>query len=87
MAVRRPPQRRHGARCEAAGVVAPGVNVSARDLPGFDADPAGRRPWYLEDEAEPRVLDAGPELMFALAKRNDVVLPYRDLGVRGGLPR
>jgi len=63
------------------------VNVSARDLPGFDADPAGRRPWYLEDEAEPRVHDAGPELVFALAKRTGVVLPYRDLGVRGRLPR
>ena len=66
-----------------AGVAAPGVNVSARDLPGFDAGSAGRRPWYLEDEAEPRVDDAGPVLVFALAKRNDVVLPYRDLGVRG----
>ena len=51
------------------------VNAYARDLPGLDADLAGRRPWYLEDEAEPRVHDAGPELVFALAKRNDVVLP------------
>ena len=51
------------------------MNVSARDFPGFAADPAGRRPWYLEDEAEPRVRDAGPELVFAFAERNDVVLP------------
>ena len=35
---------------------------------------AGVDPWYLKDEAEPRVHDAGPELMFALAKRNDAVL-------------
>ena len=51
------------------------MNVSARDLPGFDADPAGRRPWYLEDEAEPRVLDAGPGWCSRSPSRNDVVLP------------
>ena len=33
-------QRRHGARCEAAGCRGIAVNACARDLPGFDADSA-----------------------------------------------
>ena len=52
--------------------------------------PPGADLAYLLDKAELHVHIEGtlePELMFALAKRNDVVLPYRDLGVRGGLPR
>jgi hypothetical protein len=37
-------------------------------LPGVDL-------WYLEDEAEPRVHDAGPGWYSRSPSRNDVVLP------------
>lgn len=97
-----PPSALCGSRCSAVGASAPArceaavswlCNQCVRlcGLPGFDVDLAGRRPRVcVLDEAELCVGiegTLGPELMFALARRNDVVLPYLRPGVRGRLPR